>query len=307
MPTETAAELFCGMGMSALGLVEAGFDLIDAVDAAGAPVAAFNAQPGLLPPVARVGWVGQGLAVGRVDLLSGGPVCKAFSPGARLFGTKGRADRRNTFPVFFAEVDRYRPPYVLIENTFGLARFTGYMNEMLSALDELGYDVEWQEVDAFHFGVPQHRRRLIFLCTRRGYPDWEFFVPAARLPGPEVVGDVLSPPPPGDPWPLVLPMTDAGYAYFTRDPRHARKHRPLTVDRPAPAVVSNYSRGVPYGVIEIGGELGLVGPRLAARLQGLPDEYDLSAFAKTPALRAIGNGVPSQVNRWFGEVLRSAT
>lgn len=36
-------------------------------------------------------------------------------------------------------------------------------------------------------------------------------------------------------------------------------------------------------------------PRLTARLQGLPDEYDLSMLSRRDALKAIGNGFPYQV------------
>lgn len=106
------------MGMSALGWARAGFDLEIAVDLNSKAVRAMNRQA-ILPPVGVASGVGVVPLPEGLDLISGGPVCKAFSPGATLFGTKGQDDPRNTFPLFMEEVRLYRPRYVLIENTFG--------------------------------------------------------------------------------------------------------------------------------------------------------------------------------------------
>jgi DNA (cytosine-5)-methyltransferase 1 len=297
-----AAELFCGMGMSSLGIVRAGLDLKVGVDMNPAAIRAFNAQA-ILPPVGVVGLVGAVPLPEDLDLLSGGPVCKAFSPGATLFGTAGKDDPRNTFPYFMAEVEKYRPRYVLIENTSGMRSFGGYVDELVGTLNALGYWCDVLDLDCWWFGIPQHRKRVVFFASRTA-ERWKVSVPPHRLPGPEVVGDVLQPPPAGDPWPLLIPLSPKALDYFLRDPRHAKKHPPLIPQKPASTVVSVYRKGVPYGVVFIDGEYFHCGPRLAARLQGLPDEFDLSMMVKTSALEAIGNGFPPQVVEYFAKFVQ---
>jgi DNA (cytosine-5)-methyltransferase 1 len=286
------AELFCGMGISALGLVTSGVELVLGVESEAIPVDAFNSQT-LLPAVAVQGSVSQVPIPRRLGIISGGPVCKAFSPGATVFGTKGADDERNTFPIFLQDIEAARPRYVLIENTVGLRTFAGYLQELIGTLEGMGYNVVLTELDAYDFGVPQHRHRLVFLCSRRG----KWIVPPAtqRLDGPATVGDCLYDPPAGDPWPLMEPLSPGGIAYYLRNPIRIRKHPPLVPESPADTVTAGYAKGAPHGIVLIDGQFFQCGPRLAARLQGLPDEYDLSMFSKTAALRAIGNGFPYQV------------
>jgi len=227
------------------------------------------------------------------DLLSGGPVCKAFSPGARLFGTKGKRDSRNTFPAMFRVIEDVLPDYVLMENTFGLTQFSGYLAEMQARAVMLGYRVDGMEVDCYQYGVPQHRRRLIITMSR--CREWDIREPVFRLNGPKTVREVMYEPPDNDPWPLVTRVTDKGMAYLDRDPIHLKKHKPMVLNEPASTVYANVHRGVPYGLVNIRNTLYHMGPRLAARLQGVPDEYDLSSMSKTAALEAMGNGFPGQV------------
>lgn len=283
-------ELFCGIGLSSTGLVKT-TDLVRAVDIEPKFIAAFNHQRYL-------NGCGQAASVADAevadcDLLSGGPVCKAFSPGATLFGTHGALDERNTFPLFMDAVRRSNAKHVLIENSFGLSRFSGYIGELDDQLRAMGYLPLWQEVNCYDYGVPQNRRRLVCLASKDKKP-WLY--KPDRGDGYSTVGEALAmPAPASDPWPLLIPMTEGSRAYFLRDPRHVKKHPPLQVDKPASTVVAVYRKGVPYGVVSYKNDLWMCGPRLAARLQGLPDSYDLSRLSKTAALEAIGNGFPPQV------------
>ena len=228
------------------------------------------------------------------DLLSGGPVCKAFSQGATLFGTDGKNDSRNTFPMFFVALEKCSPlpSYVLIENTSGLRRFGGYISELTAKLKHLGYAVDIREVDCFDYGIPQHRRRVVFTAWlhKHGVSPWCVRLPGPRQ-GPTTVGKCFS----RTKDPLLQPLSAGELAYMNRDDRHFKKHPPLRMGKAASTVVANYKRGVPYGLVEKAGVIYRCMPRLAARLQGLPDAYDLSSLSVTAALDGIGNGFPTPV------------
>ena len=304
-------ECFCGAGLSSIGIVRAGADLVGACDYDQGAVTMFNSQPGLLPRVATCCNLDT-YEIPPCDLLSGGPVCKAFSPGAAIFGTKGRDDERNTFPLFFRAIDRAQPDHVLIENSFGMERFgdeseddpnewpegvasKGYIDEIAAELRTRGYKIDWTEVDCYNYGVPQHRKRLIFLGSRKlnwkmpAVFDWD------RV-GPSTVGECMNDPPEYDPWPLVRPCTPAELDYLNRDPLRIRRHPPQEPGKPGHTVVSVYRKGVPYGTFRFeDGSIGMCGPRLAARLQGLPDSYRIDMVSKSKAFEAIGNGFPPQV------------
>ena len=283
-------ELFCGIGLSSLGHARTS-SLIRAFDIEPKFIKAFNQQK-VFRRCGQVASVADA-DVSGCDLLSGGPVCKAFSPGATLFGTGGASDSRNTFPLFMDAVRRSEAKHVLVENSFGLSRFKGYVAELDAGFASMGYRTRWEEVDCYDYGVPQHRRRLVCLASRGKTP---VIYKPERGDGYCTVGDALAmPAPASDPWPLLIPMMEGSRAYFLRDPRHAKKHPPLRTDRPASTVVAVYRKGVPYGVVSYQNDLWMCGPRLAARLQGLPDDYDLSGMSKTTALEAIGNGFPPQV------------
>jgi len=305
-------ECFCGAGLSSIGIVRAGGDLVGACDYDHSAVTMFNSQPGLLPPVATCCDLDT-YEIPPCDLLSGGPVCKAFSPGAAIFGTKGKDDDRNTFPLFFRAIDRSKPKHILIENSFGMERFgdedtsdpnewpltgmasNGYIDEIVGGLKNRGYKVDWTEVDCYDFGVPQHRRRLIFLGSKTA--NWKMpAVFAWDREGPCTVGECMGPVPENDPWPLTKPCTEAEMTYLLRDPDRLKRHPSQEMHKAGHTVVSVYRKGAPYGTVRMKDKsLHMCGPRLAARLQGLPDSFKFNMVSRSKAFEAIGNGFPPQV------------
>ena len=74
----------------------------------------------------------------------------------------------------FFEIARFasilRPKYLFLENVKGLLNHDkgNTFEVILSALDELGYDVEWQVLNSKNFGVPQNRERVFIIGHLRG-------------------------------------------------------------------------------------------------------------------------------------------
>lgn len=114
--------------------------------------------------------------IGRVDIICGGFPCQAFSiAGAR----RGFEDTRGTL---FFEIARFasilKPKYLFLENVKGLLNHDrgNTFEVILSTLDELGYNVEWESINSKNFGVPQNRERVFIIghlrggCTRRIFP-----------------------------------------------------------------------------------------------------------------------------------------
>ena len=106
--------------------------------------------------------------IGHVDIICGGFPCQAFSIAGKR---KGFEDTRGTL---FFEITRFasilRPRYLFLENVKGLLNHNGgdTFETILSALDELGYDAEWQVLNSKDFGVPQNRERVFIIGHLRG-------------------------------------------------------------------------------------------------------------------------------------------
>ncbi|MHC2834763.1 DNA (cytosine-5-)-methyltransferase [Bacillus sp. F9_6S_D1_P_5] len=115
---------------------------------------------------------------GTVDVICGGFPCQAFSiAGKRL----GFAETRGTL---FFEIARFakeiQPQYLLLENVKGLLNHDGgnTFRTILTTLDELGYDAEWQVLNSKDIGpnpVPQNRERVFIVGHSRRHSRREVF------------------------------------------------------------------------------------------------------------------------------------
>ena len=113
---------------------------------------------------------------GPIHVICGGFPCQAFSVAGKR---KGFDDTRGTL---FFEIARFanilRPRYLFLENVKGLLNHNkgDTFETILRALDELGYDAEWDVLNSKDFGVPQNRERLFIVghlreeCGRKVFP-----------------------------------------------------------------------------------------------------------------------------------------
>lgn len=106
--------------------------------------------------------------IGSVDIICGGFPCQAFSTAGNR---RGFDDTRGTL---FFDIARFasilRPRYLFLENVKGLLNHEGgtTFETIISTLDELGYNVEWQVLNSKDFGVPQNRERVFIIGHLRG-------------------------------------------------------------------------------------------------------------------------------------------
>lgn len=105
----------------------------------------------------------------NADIICGGPPCQGFS----LAGFRRADDPRNQlFRHFVDIVSAINPKIIVFENVEGLLSFKGgeTYNNIIELFSGLGYNTEGRMLLANHYGVPQRRKRVVILCTRKDLP-----------------------------------------------------------------------------------------------------------------------------------------
>ena len=108
------------------------------------------------------------------DCLCAGFPCQAFSIAGKRLGFE---ESRGTLFFEIARIARQkRPRFLLLENVKGLLSHDRGKTfaVILTTLDELGYDAEWQVLNSKYF-VPQNRERIYIIGYLRGEPRPEIF------------------------------------------------------------------------------------------------------------------------------------
>lgn len=116
------------------------------------------------------------------DFMLAGFPCQAFSAAGKRLGFE---DTRGTL---FFEVERImkekKPFGFILENVEGLVnhdretprdRQGRTLSIILSRLSELGYEYSWRVLNAKNFGVPQDRKRVYIVGTKKEKPNIENF------------------------------------------------------------------------------------------------------------------------------------
>lgn len=172
-------ELFAGAGGLALGLEQAGFEHIGLVefDRSAAETLTHN-RPNWNVLCEDVEIVAArdleqefGIKKGELDLLSGGAPCQSFSyAGKRL----GLDDVRGTMFYHYATfLHKLQPKMFLFENVRGLLTHDkGRTYETIrNIFNDEGYTIVYQVLNAWDYGVPQKRERLITIGIRNDLID----------------------------------------------------------------------------------------------------------------------------------------
>ncbi len=127
---------------------------------------------------------------GITDVVIAGPPCQGFS----MSGKRDVFDIRNSlFQEVIRIVSIIQPKVVVIENVVGLLSMkspngTNIKDEIKKQLESLGYIVNYKVLLASDYGVPQNRRRVIFIASKQGKIEF----PEPSVLKPVTVGDALS-------------------------------------------------------------------------------------------------------------------
>ncbi|QGT52598.1 DNA-cytosine methyltransferase [Lactococcus phage CHPC1175] len=121
---------------------------------------------------------------GTVELICGGFPCQAFSIAGKRKGFLDET-RGTLFFEIARAAEQIKPRTLFLENVRGLLSHDKgrTFRTIISTLDELGYDAEWQILNSKNFGVPQNRERVFIIGHLRGERGREVFPITRENPG----------------------------------------------------------------------------------------------------------------------------
>ena len=171
----------------------AGFRVLAAIDFNAVAVATFRenlpAVPHALerdltafPPAELARLIG----AANVDVIVGGPPCQGYSTARQRDGANHgerrfiHDERRHLYREFLRSVSYFQPRIFVMENVLGIRSAAGgeYFTAVQKEARQLGYRVHGQIEDAWELGVPQKRRRQLFIGVRGDLPG--YFLPEIK-------------------------------------------------------------------------------------------------------------------------------
>ncbi len=180
MKKYNAIDFFCGAGGLSYGFLQSGFNTLVGVDNEQAALNTFELNHpgaiGLNADLSQKETVEKIIEIAgdrTIDVVIAGPPCQGFS----LTGPRNFDDPRNK--LYLAVIDmvkQYRPKGFIVENVPGMAHmFNGQVkDEVLRRFKNLGYNVDCKILKACDYGVPQMRKRLIFMGVREDIGEPHF-------------------------------------------------------------------------------------------------------------------------------------
>ena len=168
-----AIDLFSGCGGLTLGLTQAGFRVIGAIENDPLAVETYSANHKRVviwdKDITKVAAaeVMRRLKIrpGQLELLAGCPPCQGFSTMTTLNGRIGQDDRNDLVFEFLRFVRVLRPKAVMLENVPKLEKNHRF-KKLCAELETLGFKLNHSVLNAANYGVPQRRRRLILVAGR---------------------------------------------------------------------------------------------------------------------------------------------
>lgn len=165
--TLKSVDFFCGAGGLSIGFERAAFETVFATDWDEAAIETFNFnRPGKSEvahqaDIKTLFWdkkTGHDL---KADVVTGGPPCQSFSTANRQRIIDD--PRNNLYKEFVRCCDAIKPKAIVMENVLGIRKAS---DQILEDFGSIGYFGEMFTFNSSDFGVPQNRRRVVFLLFR---------------------------------------------------------------------------------------------------------------------------------------------
>ncbi|MEK4311772.1 DNA cytosine methyltransferase [Bacillus sp. FSL P2-0092] len=291
----TVLELFCGGGLGAVGFKAAGFDIVKALDFDKNAVKAYRHNFGDHVEQADISTVDIG-SLSNTDVIFGGPPWQDFSVAGKGAGVDG--ERGKLVWRYLEIIAAKHPKAFVFENVKGLLskRHRATFDALLAKFSDIGYEVSWQLINAWDYGVAQKRERVFIVGTRKdlGF-KFEFPKPLEGDYRTKVLRDVIGdlPEPSGQ---------DCGKFWSPkREYSYDQANRVQSLIKPSNTIPAHHNSGQPIHPTEAPRRFTV---RECLRIQPVPDTYvlpdDISLSAQ---YRIVGNGIASRVAWYIGIAL----
>ncbi|MFW2177955.1 MULTISPECIES: DNA cytosine methyltransferase [unclassified Moraxella] len=245
------------------------------------------------------------------DILCAGFPCQAFSISGKQ---QGFADTRGTLFFGIARIiAHHQPKVLLLENVKNFINHDkgNTLKVVLHTLNQLGYDVFYQVLNASDFGLPQNRERIYLVGFKRDLGIQQFNFPKP-LPKKIALQSILQ----DNPSDAKVVKRDDMVIYKDFIPDTDRFGQPILPNRPIQIGIVNkggqgeriyhplghaitlsaYGGGVgsKTGLYKIGDTIRKLSPRECARLQGFPEDFHIVS-SQAQAYQQFGNSVAVNV------------
>ncbi len=238
---------------------------------------------------------------GKVDLIIGGPPCQGFS----MAGKRDPKDPRNKLFIEFIRFLRIiKPKFFVMENVQGIVSMRDaegeyVFNQIIKFFEKEGYKVDVKVLDSSNYGVPEKRKRAIFIGNNQDkkneFPDFKqkvFLKEVMNLPYSEIEGIQHI-------YEKVATEKSYGFSFVKPGETYGlfrSTNKRLKIDSFACTITKGgrYIHPVFNRLISV---------REAARIQSFPENFMFTG-SKDNMYAQIGNAVPVKMAEAIGEKLR---
>lgn len=236
------------------------------------------------------------------DMLIGGFPCQSFSISAQNPPRLGYKDERGMLFFEMVKILKERKPRFLIaENVKGLlsANNGKAFPMILKEFRDAGYIITYKLLNAWEFGVPQKRERVIIVGFRDREDFRRFSFPQALpIRDRKVLGDVIIEEENRN---EKLFFSEKAVAGMKAVKEKMNKGRAMRLDEPCNTIsahLAKVSLNSTDPVFMVGERYRRFSTREAARIQSFPDSFNLDSVSQIRQYKAIGNAVPP-VMMWY--------
>lgn len=157
-------ELFAGIGGFSLGFERAGMNCVGHVEIDPYAQKVLKKHWPDVPLMEDVRNV-KGDEFGKIDLLCGGFPCQDLSIAGKQKGITG--SRSGLYDEIIRIAGICRPKYIVLENVANLLSRADWFGYVLGRIAKIGYDAEWEIIQASDVGAPHKRARVWIVAYPR--------------------------------------------------------------------------------------------------------------------------------------------
>lgn len=326
--------LFSGCGGLDYGFKKAGFEIVFAndINPSVKDTYEFNLGHKLLVEDLRII---DKTKIPSAEIIIAGIPCQPFSSAGKRLSTK--CDDGNLFleVLKVVEAQDSPPKVVLFENVRGFLSSKDEDGILLTdrfeqEMQKLGYNTQFQLLNAADYGVPSNRYRVFIICVHRSIDNKFFFPVKNLLSSPVTVGEVLATPLPDDEpieiWDLppssqkVVKYIKEGGSWKDIPYEHlSERHRKIRDNIKfyrSPNFYRRFSRNEVMGTITATSSpenSGILHPledrrysvREIARFQSYPDSFKFIGASVPNKYKMIGNSVPPLLAQAIAKAIKT--